>query len=314
MKEKISVILPVYNAEKFLEEAIKSILDQTYKNFELIIYDDGSKDNSKNIIDSFNDSRIKYFKNDKNLGLIKTLNNALKFSTGEYIARMDADDICLPDRFQKQISFFNFNDVDILGTEICFINENSKILGRGVGKYCGMKITPYTFLQRSPLYHSTVMFKRKVLDREDFYDADFIHAEDYELWLRLSKKHKIDLIDEPLLFYRIHGDSITSNNSEIAIKSVGNALERHLGHLHKGILPKVRFEKLRVPGDQKRILNFWLSIKNDVDSVFLAQNIIILFFPKVLPKLFGVPLRDYIMASFFFLRGIARKRLGLIKI
>lgn len=311
--KKISVILPVYNAEKFLYEAIASVLDQTYKNFELIIYDDGSTDRSKEVINSFCDSRIRYFSNSHNSGLITTLNNAIKVCRGDYIARMDADDICLPDRFQKQINYFKFNNVDILGTEICFINERKKILGRGIGKYPGMKITPYTFLQRCPIYHPTVMFKRKLIDREDFYDHHFPHAEDYELWLRLSKKYELDLIDEPLLFYRVHGDSITANNTKRAMKSVSDALERHLGQNHKGILPKIRFDELRLKEDKKRVLTFWLNLKDEIDPVFLAQNIITVFFPKVLPSLFRLPIKHYFQALFFFTRCYLRKKIGILK-
>ncbi len=309
MKSKISVILPVYNAEKYLKEAIESLLDQTYPHFEIIAFDDGSTDCSAEIIKSFKDHRVKYYKNEANSGLITTLNNALAVASGEYIARMDADDICLPDRFKKQVQYMKMNDVDVLGTEICFINDEGKRIGLGVGKYPGMKISPYTFLQRCPLYHPTVMFKRKVVDRADFYDKNYPHAEDYELWLRLSKNCKLDLLDEPLLFYRVHGESITSNNSKQAIQSVSDALERHLGHYHKGILPKVRFSELREEHDKKAVLNFWLNIRDKIDNVFLAQNIIRLYFPKVLPQLFGLSIKDYMIAYYFFTRSVVRKKL-----
>lgn len=312
MKGLISVILPVYNGEKYLKEAIQSLLSQTYSHFEIIAYDDGSTDSSLEIIRSFQDKRIRLFKNDENCGLITTLNKALGEARGEFIARMDADDICLPDRFEKQINYFKWNDIDILGTEICFINEEGKTLGRGVGKYPGMEISPYTFLQRCPIYHPTVMFKKKIVKQKDFYDHGFPHAEDYELWMRLSKHHKLDLIDEPLLFYRVHGESITSTYSPQAKKSVIKALERHLGTHLKADFSKIRFSENRTSSDRQTIVKFWLNLKDKVDAVFLAQNIILLYFPRVLPRLFGISPMSYGQALFFFLRSVWRKKLGVI--
>ena len=105
----VSILMPVYNSEKYLREAIKSILNQTFTNFELIIINDGSTDNSLKIIKSFKDNRIKIIKNKGNLGLIKTLNKGIDLAQGKYIARMDADDIAMPKRLEKQIAFFNEN-------------------------------------------------------------------------------------------------------------------------------------------------------------------------------------------------------------
>ena len=106
----VSVILPVYNAELYIRESIQSILDQSFFEYELIILNDASTDNSENIILEFQDERIVYIKNDRNLKLIETLNKGLKIAKGKYIARIDADDICFSDRFQKQISFLNNNE------------------------------------------------------------------------------------------------------------------------------------------------------------------------------------------------------------
>lgn len=115
----ISVILPVYNGENYLDKAIESILKQTYTNFELIIINDGSFDNTENIILSYNDKRIRYIKNEKNLKLIKTLNKGISLAKGLYISRMDADDIAIENLFQKQIETFTKDDtVDIVNNSI----------------------------------------------------------------------------------------------------------------------------------------------------------------------------------------------------
>ena len=128
----ISIILPVYNAEKYLYKALDSIVNQTYKNLEVICVNDGSTDKSEEIILNFKnkDSRIVYIKNEKNIGLIKTLNKAIDIANGKYIARMDADDISLPERLEKQYNFLKSKDVDICDCNIKYINENNKNINK----------------------------------------------------------------------------------------------------------------------------------------------------------------------------------------
>ncbi|MFT5919102.1 MAG: glycosyltransferase involved in cell wall biosynthesis, partial [Granulosicoccus sp.] len=117
----VTVLLPVYNAEKFLEQAIRSVLDQTFTEFEFLIINDGSTDRSEEIIVSFNDSRIRYIKNETNLKLIKTLNKGIEFASGKYIARMDADDISLPTRFEQQVALLEKQpEIGVCGTN-CII-------------------------------------------------------------------------------------------------------------------------------------------------------------------------------------------------
>ncbi|HGF9542707.1 TPA: glycosyltransferase family 2 protein, partial [Acinetobacter baumannii] len=126
----VSVVLPAYNAELYLKEAIDSVLSQTFTDFELIILNDGSIDRTEEIILSYNDSRIVYVKNEKNLGLIGTLNKGINLAKGKYIARMDADDICLPERFKKQVDFLEKNnEIDLIGTNAIKINNNGDRIG-----------------------------------------------------------------------------------------------------------------------------------------------------------------------------------------
>ena len=132
MEEKmISVILPAYNAEKFLREAIDSILGQTYKNFELIVLNDGSTDRTEDIILAYDDPRIRYVKNEKNLKLIKTLNKGIDLAKGEYIARMDADDISLPRRFEIEVNYLQeHSDIDVVSCFPYNMSMNGVVLGK----------------------------------------------------------------------------------------------------------------------------------------------------------------------------------------
>ncbi len=127
MNPKVTVLMPVYNAEKYLKTAIESILKQTFSDFELLIINDGSTDGSEEIIRSFNDKRIRLFNNEQNLGIIKTLNKGLNLAKGEYIIRMDADDISLPDRLELQVKYMEENPgIGISGTQARIFGDTKK--------------------------------------------------------------------------------------------------------------------------------------------------------------------------------------------
>ena len=215
----ISIILPVYNAEKYLEESITSIINQTYKNLEIICLDDGSTDNSKEIIKHFakNDKRIKIIENTHNLGLIKTLNKAIELANGEYIARMDADDISLPNRTEKQYKFLINYKLDICDCQIKYINENNKVIKRSnfipKTKY---GIIFYSFF-KTPLLHPTVLTKKEIFKNNLYnYSKETIHCEDYELWTRLIQKNiKIGKLSEQLYIQIINNESVSNKYEDI---------------------------------------------------------------------------------------------------
>lgn len=208
---KISVIMPVYNtAEGFLREAIESILSQTFADFEFIIINDGSTTNAKDIIHSYKDKRINYIENQKNVGLIKTLNKGLSLAKGEFIARMDSDDISLPKRFEKQVEFFDKNPaISVLGTWFKYIPS-----GRIIKPLTDSKAIKECFLVNSnAIGHPTVMFRKSMVNEFSIrYNEDALYVEDYELWLSLIDKVNFANIDEILLEYRIHKDSICQTN------------------------------------------------------------------------------------------------------
>lgn len=207
-KKTISVILPAYNAEKYIEESIESILKQTFNDFELIVINDGSTDQTKEKILSFTDKRIRYIENKKNLGLIDTLNKGLFFSNGVYIARMDADDLCKENRFEKQIDFFlKDRDVDILGTNIHLLNSESYIKYKLTNEENRIEL-----LLQPVVAHPSVMMKKESIQKHRlFYDKAADCAEDYKLWIDATLCGlSIKNIGEYLLDYRIHTNQIST--------------------------------------------------------------------------------------------------------
>lgn len=214
MKPLISVVLSAYNAEKYIYEAIESILNQTYTNFELIIINDGSSDNTEEVILSFKDPRIRYIKNKQNRGLIYSLNRGLSEAQGKYIARMDADDYSLPERFAKQVKFLEENsDYIICGGQIEAFGDIKRRVGKHIKPTTDKELKEYMFIS-SPFAHPTVMMRKSVLDLYNLeYDKDFKDSEDYKLWVDLSDKGLFYNLEDVLLKYRISESQITQRSN-----------------------------------------------------------------------------------------------------
>lgn len=203
--------MPVYNSSRFLKEAIESMLNQTYVNFELLLINDASTDNSEDIIKSFSDKRIIYIHQEKNLGPIVTLNKWIDSCRGKYIARMDADDISLADRIKKQVEFLEKNpNISALGAFVNFIDENGKKTGDwDIDRNNTSTEQIKNYLAKSNcLAHPTMMIKADVL-RKYKYNVKQVGADDWDLWMRLiADRHIIAKLPEVLLKYRIHSNSI----------------------------------------------------------------------------------------------------------
>lgn len=183
---KISIIMGVYNCEDTLPEAIDSIIQQTYKDWELIICDDGSKDNTLSIAKEYEKQyeNIHVYKNEKNLGLNKTLNKCLSYAKGEYIARMDGDDISLPTRLEKEINFLiNNPEYSIVSTPMIYFDENGDF---GNGKSIE-KPTKYDVIKGTPFCHAPCMVKKEAYDAVNGYSTSnkTLRVEDYDLWVRM---------------------------------------------------------------------------------------------------------------------------------
>lgn len=212
MKPLVSIILPVYNCEKFIRFTIDSLLNQTYTNFELLILNDGSIDATTKIIDTYTDSRIQRINNSKNEGLIFTLNKGVALAKGKYIARIDADDICLPTRLEKQVQWLEKNtNTAIVATQIKLINEEGLVVGDWTldQQTTTAKQIKNAMLWQCCIAHPTVMMRSAIIQQYK-YANNQKHSEDYGLWLQvLSDNHIIEKIPEPLLLYRVHDNSVT---------------------------------------------------------------------------------------------------------
>ncbi len=214
---KVSVLMPTYNVEKYIAEAIESILNQTFSDFELIILDDGSTDGSADIAKSFTDNRIVYHHNDVNLGLANNLNVGLRMARGKYIARMDGDDISLPERFQTQIDFLEAHpDIDLCSCGLQMFGTEDTVWVREANPEA-VKITMMFY---SPVLHATSVWRRESFEKHNlYYDQNAFPAEDYELWSRAVFHCKLVNIPQVLYRYRIHGIQVTKTDDRALLKS-----------------------------------------------------------------------------------------------
>jgi len=228
-KLKVSIILPTYNRPNLLYQAIKSILNQTYQNFEIIIIDDGLEKRSYNIIKKINDRRIKYIKNIENKGASFSRNIGIKNSTGKYIALLDDDDIWIPNKLEIQINFLKKNpQIGVVGSWVKFLN--SKKINKMFSNPDKIKTN---LLFGSTMVHSTIIIRKEILDKNNLkYDEDLLTSEDYDLWNKLSKYTKFYNIKKFLVKYKEHENNLTNNLSatqkQISIQLRKKQLEENL--------------------------------------------------------------------------------------
>ncbi|HJS53752.1 MAG TPA: glycosyltransferase [Chitinophagaceae bacterium] len=212
----VSVVMSVYNGSKWLEEAIESIINQTYTNWEFIIVDDGSDEPTKKILDTYkNNPKFRILANSQKKGLTKNLNTAIKQASGEYIARMDADDVSLPDRFQRQVDYLNQHRyVSVISGFITFINEEGDQPGSWAEdrKNVTWPQIKSTLPWQNCLAHPSVMIRAGVF-RNYHYNEAQTHSQDWDLWLQLAADNQIiEKIPDVILLYRVHSKSITASS------------------------------------------------------------------------------------------------------
>ncbi len=266
--------MPVYNGQLFLREAIESILEQTYSNFEFLIINDGSTDESGQIIKSYVDQRIKYVENESNLKLIATLNKGIELAKGEYIARMDADDVSLPERLAKQVAFMDSHpQVGLLGTFLLTkgLNENYQI---GFATHHDKIKFKLFFDTHFP--HPAAMLRKSVLIENNLqFDKAYIHAEDFELWNRMAEVCRLAIIPEILVHKRSHEEQISVKHIKIQdeiSRKIRQELMNKLGvfpseqamDVYEGFLKKI------VPREQSN-LNLLLEL---IEQLVVANNIL----------------------------------------
>jgi glycosyltransferase involved in cell wall biosynthesis len=218
---KISVVMPFYNAQKYIALAIESILKQTFSDFELILINDASTDGSDEIVAKYlQDERIIYIKNNDNKGIVYNLNLGLKLAKADIIARMDGDDVSELNRFEKQFDFLqNNSDISVLGSFVKIINSDGQIIDHRSKPLDWEKIRQQIIIY-SPLVHPSVMFRKKEVLAVGGYREGYIYVEDIDLWYRLSYSgYKISNIPEFLLQYRFHENSTSKKSKLIAKKA-----------------------------------------------------------------------------------------------
>lgn len=209
MSPLLSVILPVYNREAFVADAIQSILDQTYGDFELIIVDDGSTDSSLEIVKGFPDRRIRILQNEKNSGVSAARNKGIREANGKFLAFMDSDDISAPQRLREQLDLFHRRpEIDICGSWVKFLDSDKTIRHQEEHE----EILAQLLLNCS-LSLGSVMYRRNI-SQDLLLNEDLQFGEDYELWSRVCWNRKMYNIQKPLLFYRIHQNQISGINKE----------------------------------------------------------------------------------------------------
>lgn len=227
---QVSILMPVYNTAPYLREAIDSMLSQTFTDFELIVLNDCSPDNAEEILDTYNDPRIVRYKGAKNVGLSNVLNIGIEMARGKYIARMDSDDISLPNRLQVQVDYLEtYPEIDLVSVGMQLFGDNDEIWIRDQD-FEEMKIRA---LFRSPVLHASSVWRKESFEKQGLrFRQEMVPCEDYDLWTRaLVSGLKFANLSEVLYRYRIHGtqasmqtDVIDEKNREVQKNYIKAAL------------------------------------------------------------------------------------------
>ena len=230
---KITVLMPVYNCELYIREAVDSILNQTFKDFEFLIIDDASSDETVMILKSYCDPRIQLIEKQINTGYTNSLNQGLKLAKGEFIARMDGDDISLPERFAKQVSLLDKNpEVIMCGTSYSIIGENEIFLLPESHQEIKVNL-----LKGNCIVHPSVMLRNNIIVANNIsYDQQTEPAEDYDLWIRLLLLGKLHNLQECLLRYRVHDSQVSSVRNKQQVQVAKNVRLKLLCSLENSIL------------------------------------------------------------------------------
>lgn len=283
--------MPAYNAEKFIKNAVESILNQTYRNFEFIIIDDGSQDKTLDIIKLYNDPRIKLIENKINIGIVESLNKGIRISTGEYIARMDADDISINTRFELQIAEFKKNTNLILCGSWYTIMYESKIISTVKLPISDIEIKS-RLLFNNQFCHPSIMMKSEIAKFYKYND-NHIGCEDYGLWIKLIDKGEFINIPLSLLKYRIHYNNISLKKDKKKDIAIYRIITENIYFKYHYSINKSDFTKF----DIKKILSFFNKNKNSkYEKDEFLKHINLRNLPIKYCSLFLIP---SLMSSFF---------------
>lgn len=257
---RVSILMPVYNGARFLAEAAAGVTGQTMRDFELLIIDDGSTDDSAALAAGFSDSRIRALRNEGNIGLVGTLNRGLSEARGEWIARCDADDLWLPGKLAAQFALVNRDPrLALVGTSATLIDEHGNFRGH-FRTPSGHDALCWDLCFRNPFVHSSVLFRRGTALEEGGYH-DIPAAEDYDLWSRIAARSLVDSVPDRLVQYRLHGGSVMARENAAGRRKSYSFLEeimtRNLTALRADALVPLIDVWLEPSRDPARQVAFW---------------------------------------------------------
>ena len=223
--------MPCYNALPYLNKAIESILNQTYKNLEILCINDGSSDDTGKVLEKYakKDTRIRVVHNETNLKLIATLNKGIQLATGSYIARMDADDVSLPNRIEELITFLQNNNADLVSCKSRYISESGELLSEIPVKCFDKDEIKYSSYFFTPIGHAPLLAKRSLFNEFLYSESDkALHTEDYELWTRMLQSDKLILNYNKVLYHiRINQESVSRKYEEVQIRNFITCANKH---------------------------------------------------------------------------------------
>lgn len=240
MSPRVTVLMPVYNGEAHLREAVGSILAQTFTDFELLAIDDCSTDGSAELLASYGDERVRLIRNEHNLGQVATLNRGLREALGELVARLDQDDIMLPARLERQVAFLDANPrVALVATWMDFVDPSGRVIWELRDRLDDFPELIYLILtDELPLPHPTVMFRREPVLALGGYDEAVRYAEDRDLWRRLAlERHEARMLPELLVRYRVHEGQQSRTSADAQRQNNEQALERFIATLEGRVSP-----------------------------------------------------------------------------
>lgn len=296
--------MPVYNAELYLSEAIQSMLNQTYTDFELIILDDCSTDNSAAVVHAFSDTRIVYHRNEVNSGLANNLNTGLKLAKGKYIARMDGDDISLPHRLQTQVDFLESHpDIDLCSCAMQMFGADNQLWIRDRDPE-QVKITMMFY---SAVLHASSVFRRDVFEKNNlYYNQETFPAEDYDLWARAAFYCRMVNLPDVMYLYRMHRTQVTSTDPrsaekcrEIQIRYLSEALPILCEEVVVSFVDGFISHKIRNITEIKDVKNQYLKIiKANISVSFFDQKLLKIRLNKYFQQLVYTFLQQYKIRNF----------------
>lgn len=288
-KNLISVVMSNYNTPiEYLKESIDSVLDQTYSNFEFIIIDDGSTDDSLEFIKSYDDPRIKLIVNEENIGLTKSLNKGFELAQGEYIARMDSDDVCYPNRFEKQLKYMkHHSDTIVCGAWAKTLDEknNSTIEEWACGAINDMEEYRINLLFNNypSLFHSSAFFNNSLLTKYGIkYNEKYTYAQDYEMWTQCSKHANCFIIKEILIKYRFHNTSISQTKGNLQKECVFGIVQDQLDYLHLVLPADVKESHIVFPSKHAK---YNAEFKKWIKTIIKANRRYRVYNHKILKRL-----------------------------